>query len=53
MSLEDATNLTLDADFLNMGLCNRDVNVCFAVSMMTNIQELDNDRHIRMSLIEF
>ena len=46
-------------NFINMtNLCNdllfqRDICVCFNLSMMTQVNEISKDRHLRASFIEF
>lgn len=34
-------------------LVDRDINVSFTMAMMTQIDELNNDRHIQMNFVEF
>mmetsp|Transcript_30173 Transcript_30173/g.27511 ORF Transcript_30173/g.27511 Transcript_30173/m.27511 type:complete len:159 (+) Transcript_30173:1686-2162(+) len=53
MSLEEFRKLVTDAELLNEGCAERDVNVSFAYSIMTQVDELSTNRIFEMYKMEF
>lgn len=43
----------LKSGLLNDRFANRDINVCFNLAMQTRVDEINSDRHLKMSFIEF
>lgn len=53
MALEEFLNVLNAAHLINDEFPERDAIVSYGLSMMTQIDELDNDRHMKMQKIEF
>ena len=53
MSLDEWYDLLFKSELINDTFLNKDVGPAFAMSMMTNKFELDSDRHLNMSFVEF
>ncbi len=53
MSLDEWYDLLLKSELINDIFLHKDVGPAFAMSMMTNKFELDSDRHLNMSFVEF
>ena len=53
MSLDEWYDLLFKSELINDTFLNKDVGPVFAMSMMTNKFELDSDRHLNMSFVEF
>ena len=53
MTHDEFMKMCVDAGFINEQFTERDATIAFALSMMTQIDELDNDKHMRMNLLEF
>lgn len=53
MSLEEFTSMMQKAGLLNEFFGNREVGPQFNLSMMTNVDEVWNDRHLNMTYVEF
>lgn len=51
--MEEFLLLMTIGGILNENFVARDVNTIYTVSMMTQINEIDKDRHLNMSLVEF
>jgi hypothetical protein len=51
--LEEVNKLLLDLELPEGSLIQRDINIQFNLAMMTNIHELESERHLRMSMPEF
>lgn len=43
----------IDCKLLNNGLGQRDLNIAFYTSAMTNVPELESDRHAKLNQVEF
>lgn len=55
MTFEEFENLILAARIIedNDLIAQRDIVVCFAQAMMTQVNEIDSPRHMRANYIEF
>ena len=53
MSLDEWNELLFKSELINDNFLHKDVGPAFAMSMMTNKFELDSDRHLNMSFVEF
>ena len=53
MSLEEFCNLAAAASVTDDNFGQRELGVQFNLAMMTQVPELDSDRHIKMSIVEF
>ena len=53
MSLEEFRDLCTIAGLVNDNFSTREIDVCFAQAMMTQVDEIFKKRHIEMSYIEF
>ena len=53
MSLAEFQLICASASLINDSFSARDVDFCFNLSMMTQVDELNEDRHCQMSLVEF
>ena len=53
MSLDEFYELLHKSELINENFGNKEVGPCFAISMMTNKFELESDRHLNMSFVEF
>ena len=53
MSLQEFTDLCNAAKLNNDSFTSREVNFAFNLAMMTQVDELDLDRHCQMTFVEF
>jgi len=53
MSADEFTDLNQWAGIINDKFKNRDIDVCYNLAMMTRMDELGKDQHLRMSFAEF
>ena len=53
MSLDEFTQMLGDAGLLNEHFGNREVGPLWNLSMMTNKDELNSERHLNMTFVEF
>ena len=53
MSLEEFTQMVTDSNVIDENFGAREVGMLFSVSMMTQVNELDSDRHLHMQFPEF
>ncbi len=53
MSLEEFNNMAVDADLFDDYFGQRELSIQFNLAMMTNVTELETDRHTKMSMVEF
>lgn len=53
MSLDEFTQLVTDSNVIDENFGAREVGMLFSVSMMTQVNELDSDRHLHMQFPEF
>lgn len=53
MSLDEWYDLLFKCELIGEVFLNKDVGPAFAMSMITNKFELDGDRHLNMSFVEF
>lgn len=53
MSLSEFQLICASAGLLNETFASRDIDFCFNLSMMTQVDEVNNERHYQMSLVEF
>lgn len=53
MSLEEFSSMAIAAEILDDVFGQRELNIQFNLAMMTSVPELDTDRHIKMSIVEF
>ena len=53
MSLEEWQQLCQDANFLNEKFTQREVDLNFNLAMMTQLDEISQDRHYNMTWVEF
>ena len=53
MSLDEMVQMFNDAGFIDDHFGQREMGPLFNLSMMTNIKELDTERHLNMSFLEF
>jgi len=53
MSLEEFVNLLSDGGLLNEHFGNREAGPLWNLAMMTNKEELTNEKHLNMSFVEF
>lgn len=53
MCFDEYRKLWIDSGFLNDKFVERDLSVCFCLSMMTVVDELTNDKIMEMYWIEF
>jgi len=51
--IEELQKLAVDAGILNDNLVDRDIVICFNLSMMTQVDELNSDRIFQMVFVEF
>ena len=52
-SLEEFNNLLVNADLLNDNFGSREVGIQYNLSMQTRVNEIDEDRHLKMTFTEF
>ena len=53
MTSDELEHLFADAELINDQLASRDIAVLYNLSMMTQVDEINKDRHLRMNFIEF
>jgi hypothetical protein len=53
MSLEEFQEICTNAELLNDTFTAREMDFAYNLSMMTQVAELDSDRHFQMVLVEF
>ncbi len=53
MAFDEFLGLLTDAELVSDVFTEREAILAFAQSMMTQVDELDNDRHMKMQLVEF
>ena len=53
MCLDEFHDISSHAGFFDLNCVERDVNLAFNLSMMTQVDELENDRIFQMSFLEF
>ncbi len=53
MAFDEFLTLMTAAQFINDEFTEREAILAFAQSMMTQVDELDNDRHMKMQLTEY
>lgn len=53
MSVEEFRQVCIDSGLVGENFATREIDVCFSQSMMTQVDELYNKRHLEMSFIEF
>ena len=53
MAVDEFENVLADAGLVSDSFGSRDINVCFNLSMMTQVNEIEKDRHLRMTFVEF
>lgn len=53
VSVEEFRTLCNDANFVKEGFTNRECDVCYSQSMMTQVDDLYKNRHLEMSYVEF
>mmetsp|Transcript_4556 Transcript_4556/g.3830 ORF Transcript_4556/g.3830 Transcript_4556/m.3830 type:complete len:190 (+) Transcript_4556:590-1159(+) len=53
MTTDELEAIFADANLINDQLVSRDIAVYFNLAMMTQVDELNKDRHLRMNFIEF
>mmetsp|Transcript_40271 Transcript_40271/g.29012 ORF Transcript_40271/g.29012 Transcript_40271/m.29012 type:complete len:118 (+) Transcript_40271:1113-1466(+) len=53
MAIEEFEEFVTDAGLINDICVVRDGSLCLGLSMLTQVNELDNKRHIQASFIEF
>ena len=53
MSLEELLGMLANGEMLDETFGQREVGIQFNLAMMTQVNEIDNDRHIKMSITEF
>ena len=53
MSFDELSQIFLLGGFCDETFGQREIGIQFNLAMMTQVAELDNDRHLKMSLTEF
>jgi len=53
MTTDELENIFAESNLINDQLVSRDIAVYFNLSMMTQVDELNKERHLRMNFIEF
>lgn len=53
MSLDELRELCLSSGLNNDNFATRDIDVCYSLAMMTQVDELYKKRHMEMSFVEF
>jgi hypothetical protein len=53
MTDDEFLKIFQEAHLINDTFCERDVNIAFYHSMMTQIDEVNSERHMRMAFVEF
>jgi len=50
---DEFTSFLTSCGFINDNFVARDCNVCFNLAMMTQVDELEKDRHLKANFVEF
>ena len=53
MSLEEFEDICMDGGFINETLVQREIDISFNLAMMTQVDELNQNRHAEMTWVEF
>ena len=53
MTTDELENIFADAELINDQLVSRDIAVFYNLAMMTQVDEINKDRHLRMNFTEF
>lgn len=53
MAASEFQKIWEDSNLQNERFANRDINVCFNLAMQTRVDEINSDKHLKMSFIEF
>ena len=53
MTVDEYENLIIRSNILNDMLTQRDIGVCFNQAMFTYVDEINQDKHLRMGFWEF
>ena len=53
MSFDDFRNFVSESNILGDHLGDRDINVSYNLSMMTQIEEISSSRYLQMNKVEF
>ena len=53
MCLEEFQEICANAHLLTDTFTAREIDICFNLAMITQVNELDSDRHFQMSFVEF
>ncbi len=53
MSLEEFTQMVNESNVIDENFGAREIGMVFNVSMMTQVNELDSERHLHMQMPEF
>jgi hypothetical protein len=53
MMADEFTSFLTSCGFINDNFVARDCNVCFNLAMMTQVDELEKDRHLKANFVEF
>jgi hypothetical protein len=53
MCLEEFQEICANAHLLTDSFTTREIDICFNLAMITQVNELDSDRHFQMSFVEF
>ena len=53
MMCDEFTSIWQSADLLSDNFTDRDISICFFQGMMTQVNEVDKDRHLKASMVEF
>lgn len=48
MAVDEFEHILADAGLVSDSFGSRDINVCFNLSMMTQVNEIEKERHLRM-----
>lgn len=53
MTTDELESIFADSELINDSLVSRDIAVFYSLSMMTQVDEINKDRHLRMRFVEF
>ena len=53
MTVDEFENFIFTVPLVNDIFTQREASVCFNLAMMTQVNELENERHLRATMIEF
>jgi hypothetical protein len=53
MMADEFEKMVVDAGLVSETFVSRDVNVCYGLAMMTQVNEVEKDRHLKASMIEY